>query len=205
MRPLSYWLKALIWVALALAVAIPLAAAALSPQLAWRDPIYIIAGFAGIFAMALLLVQPLLAGGHLPALSAMRARRFHRVIGATLVVAIIVHVGALWITSPPDVIDALLLASPTPFSIWGVLAMWAVFAAALVPILRKRMPVRTWRLVHMALVCIVAAGTVAHALLIQGTMGTFSKIGLSILVVAATAKVVVDRRIWTLLRRSRRD
>jgi hypothetical protein len=47
-----------------------------------------------------------------------------------LVVAVVVHVGGLWITSPPDMIDALLLTSPTPFSAFGVIAMWAIFAVA---------------------------------------------------------------------------
>ena len=56
------------WAALATAVAVPIAAAAASPLLAWRDPVYIAAGFAGVVAMALLLVQPLLAGGYLPGL-----------------------------------------------------------------------------------------------------------------------------------------
>lgn len=204
-RRSSIWYKALIWVGLAAAIAIPLGAAAFSPQLAWRDPIYIVAGFAGIVAMTLLLVQPLLAGGDLPGLTGMRARRVHRVIGSILVLAVVLHVGALWITSPPDVVDALLLASPTPFSIWGVLAMWAVFAAALVAILRKRIRVRTWRLAHTTLVTVVAVGTVAHALLIQGTMETVSKIGLSILIAVVTAKVVVDMRVWASVRRSRKN
>ena len=44
---------------------------------------------------------------------------------------VIVHVAGLWLTSPPDVIDVLLFRSPTPFSAWGAIAMWAVFAAAL--------------------------------------------------------------------------
>ena len=56
----------LIWTALTAAVAVPIAAAAASPLLAWRDPVYIAAGFAGIVGLALLLVQPLLIGGYLP-------------------------------------------------------------------------------------------------------------------------------------------
>ncbi|MEO0831377.1 MAG: ferric reductase, partial [Pseudomonadota bacterium] len=44
-----------IWAALALAVLIPAVAAAMSPLLAWRDPVYIASGFAGILALALLL------------------------------------------------------------------------------------------------------------------------------------------------------
>ena len=61
---------ALIWVALAAAICVPLAAAATSPLLAWRNPVYILAGFAGIIALGFMLVQPLLIGGYLPGLSA---------------------------------------------------------------------------------------------------------------------------------------
>ena len=60
----------LIWVALAAAMCVPLAAAAMSPLLAWRNAVYILAGFAGIIALGFMLVQPLLIGGYLPGLSA---------------------------------------------------------------------------------------------------------------------------------------
>src|SRR5262249_42090 len=121
----------LIWAALATAIGVPIAAAAASPLLAWRDPLYILAGFAGIVALGLTLVQPLLIGGYLPGPSAYRARRTHHWTGGTLAVAVAVHVGGLWITSPPDMIDALLFTSPTPFSPFGVIAMWAIFAVVL--------------------------------------------------------------------------
>src|SRR6185436_19721172 len=94
-----------IWAALAVAICVPIAAAATSPLLEWRDAIYIVAGFAGIIALGLLLVQPLLVGGYLPGPSAYRARRVHRWVGGLLVAAVAIHVGALWITSPQDVID----------------------------------------------------------------------------------------------------
>jgi len=187
----------LIWAGLGTAIAVPVAAAATSPLLAWREPVYIAAGFAGIVAMALLLVQPLLAGGYLPGLSGQRGRRLHRWIGIGLVLAVIIHVAALWITSPPDVIDVLLFRSPTPFSLWGVVAMWAVFMAALLAALRRRLRPRTWRLAHTSLAAVVVAGSVVHALLIEGTMETFSKIALCVLVVAAIVKVVAGLKVWT--------
>ena len=137
---------ALAWAALGIAVAVPIGVAATSPLLAWREPVYIVAGFAGVFALALLLVQPLLAGGRLPGLPGVRGRRVHRRVGAALVAAVVLHVAGLWVTSPPDVIDALLLRSPTPFSLWGVIAMWATFAAALSAALRGHLRVRPrWR------------------------------------------------------------
>lgn len=190
----------LIWTALVAAIATPVAVAAASPLLAWRDPVYITAGFAGVAGLAFLLVQPLLAGGYLPGLSGRRGRRVHRVIGAALVGAVIAHVGALWITSPPDVVDALLFVSPTQFSAWGVIAMWTVFAAAALAALRKRLRLRprTWRLAHTAFATVIVIGTVVHAMLIEGTMGTVSKAVLCGLVLIATAKVVTDRWLWEL-------
>src|SRR3954469_5201073 len=94
----------LIWAALAAAICVPVAVAAASPLLAWRGPVYILAGFAGIAALGLMLVQPLLAGGYLPGLSGYRGRRAHRWIGGVLVAAIVIHVAGLWIISPPDMI-----------------------------------------------------------------------------------------------------
>ncbi len=194
---------ALIWAALVCAIVVPLALSAASPLLEWRGPVYIVAAFAGVVALALLLIQPVLISGLLPEVSAYRARRFHRWIGATLLAAVIVHVGGLWITSPPDVIDALLFDSPTPFSNWGVVAMWAVFASALLAAFRRRLRLspRSWRLAHTSLAVVIVVGSVVHALLIEGTMETMSKVALSALVLAATAKVMVD--LWVRATRSR--
>jgi predicted ferric reductase len=189
---------ALVWVAVAAAIGVPLAAAAVSPQLEWRGPVYILAGFAGIVALGVMLVQPLLIGGYLPGLSGRIGRRVHLWIGGALVVAIMIHVGGLWITSPPDMIDALLFASPTPFSPFGVIAMWAIFAVALLAALRRRLGIRprTWRIAHTLLAIVIVAGSALHALLIEGTMETISKAALCVLVLAAAAKVMTDLGVW---------
>ena len=188
----------LIWAALAAAICVPIAAAAMSPLLEWRGPVYILAGFAGMIALGLVLVQPLLIGGYLPGLSAYRGRRTHHWIGGALVVAVVIHVAGLWITSPPDMIDALTFSSPTPFSPWGVTAMWAIFAVAIIAALRRRLGLRarTWRIVHMPLAIVIVAGSVVHAMLIEGTMETISKAALCALVLAATIKVMADLRVW---------
>ena len=188
----------LIWAALAAAICAPIAAAAMSPLLEWRGPVYILAGFAGMIALGLVLVQPLLIGGYLPGLSAYRGRRTHHWIGGALVVAVVIHVAGLWITSPPDMIDALTFSSPTPFSPWGVTAMWAIFAVAIIAALRRRLGLRarTWRIVHMPLAIVIVAGRVVHAMLIEGTMETISKAALCALVLAATIKVMADLRVW---------
>jgi len=195
----------LIWAALGAAIAVPIAAAATSPLLAWRDPVYIAAGFAGIVAMASLLLQPLLVGGYLPGLPAPRGRRVHRAIGVVLVAAVVLHVAGLWVTSPPDVVDVLLFRSPTPFSAWGAFAMWAVFGAALLAALRRKMRIRprTWRLGHTALAAVTVLCSVVHALLVEGTMETVSKAVLCALVVGAAAKVAADLKLWAIRPRRR--
>jgi hypothetical protein len=188
----------LIWCAVAIAVSVPVIAATLSPLLAWRDPIYIAACLAGVAGLALMLFQPLLIAGYLPGFSPYRARRVHLWTGTALVAAVVVHVAGLWITSPPDVVDALLFTSPTPFSAWGVVVMWAIFAVAIMVALRPRMGLRprTWRATHTFLAAIIVTGTAVHSILVEGTMETVSKVALCTLVVAVTAKVIADRRVW---------
>ena len=195
---------AVIWIELAIAIAVRFGVAAQSPLLAWRQPVYIIAGFAGVTALALLLLQPLLIGGYLPGLPNRRGRSVHRIVGGCLVGAVVVHVAGLWITSPPDVIDALLFVSPTPFSDWGVIAMWAVFAAALLAMLRKRLRPNVWRIGHTVCVALAVVMSVAHAMLVEGTMGMVSKVMLCILVIGAALKMIIERRAWQFLMRRRR-
>ncbi|KIN63517.1 Ferric reductase-like protein [Sulfitobacter noctilucicola] len=186
------------WIAAILAVLAPLIAAAFSPLLAFRDPVYIVGGFAGIFGLGLLLIQPLLSGDYLHGITPPRARRVHRWSGTALVAAVIVHVAALWITSPPDMVDALTFTSPTPFSVWGVIAMWTIFATFLLVLTRRRLklPPNRWRAMHTALAAVIVGGTVAHALLIEGSMESMTKAALCLAVVLVTLKVILDKRVW---------
>ena len=187
---------ALIWAALVAAIGVPVGLAATSDLLAYRGPVYILAGFAGIIALGLVLIQPLLISGYVPGLPAHRGRRAHHWIGGALVVAVVVHVGGLWITSPPDMIDALVFSSPTPFSPFGVIAMWAIFAVALLAALRRRLRLQTWRIAHMSLAVVIVVGSVLHGMLVEGTMETMTKAALCALVLAAAIKVMVDLRVW---------
>ena len=188
----------LIWAGLGVVVSLPIAAAAMSPLLAWRQPVYIASGFAGIVAMTLMLLQPLMVSGTLPGFPTVRGRRVHFGIGSVLAVSIVFHVVGLWFTSPPDVVDALLFVSPTAFSAWGVIAMWAIFAAALLAFTRRRLRLRhlTWRRGHTALVTVAVVGSVVHAMLIEGTMETVTKTVLCVFVIAATARTVFARHVW---------
>lgn len=185
---------ALIWLAVLAPIAAALAVAAGSPLLAYRQPVYIFAGLAGVLGLGLLLLQPLLAAGALPGLRGAAGRRAHRWAGGLLLASVLGHVAGLWLTSPPDLIDALLLRSPTLFSPFGVLAMWACLAAAALALLRRRLPPRRWRRAHALLGALLVLATLPHALLIDGTMGPVTKPLLCGLALAATGYALWRRR-----------
>lgn len=190
----------LVWLIVCVAAGASLALAALSPLLQWRDPVYVVAGFGGVVALVLMLFQPLLAAGLLPGIAVSFGRKIHRVVGVLLVAAVVVHVSGLWITSPPDVVDVLLFRSPAPFSIWGAVAMWAVFAAAVLAVFRRHIFLRTWRLAHTSFMTLAVLGTVIHALLIEGTMEPFSKLAVCCLALATLAVSLWRLRFWTSLK-----
>lgn len=185
-----------VWCSLVSTALVPLIAAAKSPLLAWRDPIYIAAGFAGVVAIALLLFQPLLALRKLPGINASLSRKGHRFVGISLVALVSIHVLGLWLTSPPDVIDALLFRSPTPFAPWGVISMWALLISALIAGFRRNLPIRTttWKVIHRTLSLIIVGGAVVHALLIDGTMELVSKSVLSVVILAVTLLTWVNAK-----------
>ncbi len=85
--------------------------------------------------------------------------------------------------------------------------MWTLFGAALLAILLRRLRLRwwVWRLGHTSLALITVIGSVVHALLIQGTMETTTKVILCTVVVLATVKVLVDLRVWTTDTRRKRQ
>lgn len=196
----------LIWAGLAVVMAAPMVLAATSPYLAYRNLPYIVGGFAGIFCLSLFVIQPLLAAGYLPGPGRASERRWHRWVGAAIVVAVVLHVGGLFVASPPDALDALLLVSPTPFSVYGVLAMWGVVATAVLVALRRRLGLRyaTWYVVHNALALVVVVATVIHAVQIEGAMEIVSKWLLCLAALAATGVTLLDLRVVRPLMRFRR-
>ena len=191
------------WCGLATLITIPIAVAANSEYLQYRGPIYIAAGFAGIVALAVLLVQPLLAAGLLPRLPIQLGRVVHRWSGLVLLLAIAAHVVGLWITSPPDMIDALTFRAPTLFSVFGVVGMWALLAAALLAAIRKKRWLRpqVWRFSHVFAASAIVAASVSHAMLIEGTMGALSKAALCAAVLCALIWTVWQVKPWRGVRR----
>lgn len=188
----------LAWSGIFCLITIPLVIAVNSPLLAGRDQPYIVGGLAGVIALGILLLQPLLAAGSLPGLSLARGRRWHRRVGTVLLLAVALHIAGLYLTSPPDMIDALLLAAPTFYSLYGVIAMWGLILISLLVATRSRLrlQVRIWRIIHNALAVIVVIASVAHALMIQGAMGQVSKVVLciSVLIVSSLVTFKLRRR-----------
>ncbi len=185
------------WGSVAVVMIVPIAVASFSPYLASRDVPYIVGGFAGIVGLSLLLLQPLLPAGYLAGSEGPTGRRWHRWLGVAIIVAVALHVGGLYLASPLDTIDALLLVSPTPFSVYGVTAMWGVVATAMLVLLRRRLGLRysVWRLIHNGLAAMVVVATVIHALQIEGAMEPASKWMLCMAVVAATGVALLDLRV----------
>ena len=181
-----------IWGGLALLVLVPLVIAAASPLQASRNAAYVAASLAGVAALGLLTLQPLLARGHMPRMTPPRQRRWHQMLGASLLILVGLHIGGLFLTSPPDALDALLLVSPTPFSVYGVVAMWAILATALLAATRRRLRLspRLWRGMHASLAALIVAATIIHAVQIEGTMGLWSKLALCVTAVGSLAWVL---------------
>jgi predicted ferric reductase len=176
---------------------VPVAAAAFSPYLLSRNMPYIVGGFAGVIGLSLLFLQPLLPAGYLAGSESPAGRRWHRWLGVAIVLAVVLHVGGLYLASPPDTIDALLLVSPTPFSVYGVTAMWGVVATTILVLFRRRLRLRhsVWRLIHNGLAAIVVVPTVLHALQIEGAMEPVTKGILCMAVLAGTGVALLDLRV----------
>lgn len=182
----------LIWAGLALVLALPLGLAATSPNIAYRDAIYVMAGLSGIVALVLMLPQALLIAGLLPVKN-MAARHLHRVTGAAIAAAVALHIAGLWVTSPQDMADALLLRAPAMFSFWGVLAAWVLVAISVLVLRRRRIAPRHWRRLHGILAAVFVAASIFHVLPIIGTMEPITKVAICLLVAAATLAVLARR------------
>ncbi len=174
---------------------VPIIIAAFSPLLASRDTAYIIGGMSGIVALSLLLVQPLLAAGYLPGRSILSQRKWHRWVGSLFIVAVALHIVGLFVTSPDDMTDALLLAAPTPFSVYGVVALWGVVLTGILVVVRKKCSLLVWTLMHNGLALIVVIASVVHAVMIEGAMSHLSKQVLCICIVVVSVFTVLHLRL----------
>lgn len=186
-----------IWCVVICALITPVAIAATSPLQARRDAAYITGGMAGVVALSLLAAQPLLAAGYLPGLHKRAAQRLHLWLGGALIICVAVHIGGLYLSSPMVVLDALLLTSPTPFSVYGVIATVAVALTGLLVQFRRLLRLRPtiWRILHNLLALAVVGATVVHAVMIDGAMGDWSKWLISALATCGALFTVVHLRL----------
>jgi predicted ferric reductase len=137
----------------------------MSPQLAWY-----VARAAGLVAWALtaaaviwgLLLSTRITGRRpAPAWLA----DLHRYLGGLAVTFTTVHIGALladtWVQF--DVVDVLIpFASQwRPAAVaWGVVAMYLLAAVEITSLLRRRLPTRWWRAIHLSSFALLVAGTI---------------------------------------------
>ncbi len=179
---------ALVWFFLAAAVCVPVVIAATNPLQSSREAMWIFGGMAGVVALALLLVQPVLVAGLVPEAPVLVMRRWHRWIGTVVVVGVLLHVGGLYLYSPDDTTDALLLVAPTPFAVYGVIGLWSAVLTGVLVAMRTKSGLRyaIWRVVHNVLSLVVVVSSIVHAILIEGAMGSVSKAILCALILAAT-------------------
>lgn len=180
------------WLLLFLVAALAVSAfglAAASPLQKGREVVWIFGGLTGVLALTLLLVQPLLTTGLVPARP---GRRIHRWLGPAILSLAMAHVWGLWLYSPDDIADALLLRAPTPFSAWGVASLAGLMAAGFVPALRRRMFYRLWKPLHLGLALVGAISAVIHAWMIFGAMEPVSKALLCVAILASLAVAVAS-------------
>lgn len=186
--------------------AAPVIAAAASPLQHGREFLWIVGGMAGVVAMSQLFVQPLLMAAAPHLLPAPDGLRWHRRGGMAIVAMVGLHVGALYLYSPDDITDALLLVAPTPFSLYGVISLWCLALTAALAATRRalRLGLRPWRILHSVLaVAVVAAGAV-HAIQIEGAMEPYSKLAICLAALAATSAAAAEVNLFAPLRRRRR-
>ncbi|MGQ7847254.1 ferric reductase-like transmembrane domain-containing protein [Granulosicoccus sp. 3-233] len=186
----------ILWGAAVCMLVLPLTLAMLSPLQAGREFTYVTGALAGVLALSLLFVQPMLAAGFLPGLGTSRARRWHRRLGLVLLAAVALHILGLYLASPDDMRDALLLVAPTPFSLYGVVALVAVALTGLSAALRSRFRSRIhhWNRIHSALTVVVVTATLVHAWMIDGTMNGLSKMIACAVIAVATIAALVYRQ-----------
>lgn len=194
-----------VWLIVAAIAAVPVIAAALSPLQRGRETLWIIGGMAGVVALSLLFVQPLFTATA-PVLTAAREGiRWHRWGGMTIIAMVALHVGALYAYSPEDVMDALLLVAPTPFSLYGVIGLWCVILTGVLAAARRRLRLghRRWRIAHSVLAVAIVSATAVHAVLIEGAMEEISKLAICLAALVTTTFGAVEINVLGPLRRRR--
>jgi predicted ferric reductase len=191
-------------VALAALLVGPTLAALASPLQAGRDLSWVLGGLAGVVALGLLAVQVLLPTPFMDALLAGHDLRWHRAVGLAVAGIVLAHVVGLYVYSPDDVRDALVLAAPT-YSRLGVLSAWSVGLSIALAIARRRLGLTysDWQILHSALAVAIVTTAVGHTVMIRGTLdGPAELLACGAALVAVSAAVVYQHVLRPLRRRS---
>lgn len=194
--------RPLLWVALALIVAMPLAASLLSPLQAGRAVPWVWGTLAGVAALSLLVVQLLLPSGWSYRALYAQNLRWHRRLGLVVTGLVVTHIGGLYLYSPDDIGDALVLQAPT-YSRLGVLAAWCMVLSVGLALARRRLPLQRddWQIMHSTLAVAITGLAVGHVVMLEGTLdGPVEWVLCAAAVGAVTTTVVY----WHMLRPSRR-
>jgi len=146
--------------------------AVLSPLQQGREAIWVFGALSGVLALCLFPIQPLLA---LPGLRGRLGRWVHPALGGMVIALSVAHVAGLWVYSPEDITDALLLRAPTPFSAWGLSGLAGLVGAALIAGLRRLFRPGPWTILHLCLAGLGVAAALMHGWLILGAMSPVSK------------------------------
>jgi len=126
------------WVLITLLLVAPAALSLLSPLQVGRDFWWIVGALAGIVALSLVVLQVLLTTPWLIGILDTSTMRLHRLLGLAVAGVVIAHVLGLYLYSPDDVSDALVLAAPT-HSRLGVLSAWCVLLSVALALARRRL------------------------------------------------------------------
>jgi predicted ferric reductase len=190
--------------ALAALLVVPPAVAVASPLQAGREMAWVLGALAGVLALSLLTVQVLLPTPWLDRLLAGHEPRWHRTVGLTLAAIILAHVAGLYLASPDDIRDALVLAAPT-YSRLGVLSAWSVGFSIALALARRRLGLiySDWQILHSALAVAIVTTAVGHTVMIRGTLdGPAELLACGAALVAVSAGLVYQHVLRPLRRRS---
>ncbi|NJL36811.1 MAG: hypothetical protein HC899_08630 [Leptolyngbyaceae cyanobacterium SM1_4_3] len=157
-------------------VMLPALLAALSPLQHGRAPLWILGTLAGVLSLSLIVVQVLLPTGWLNFGIGEQNFRWHRVLGISITLLVVAHILVLYLYSPDDIGDALILAAPT-YSRLGVLSATCLLISVGLALTRSKLPLTPadWQILHSFLAVAVVGTAIAHAFLLQGTLDGFAE------------------------------
>ncbi len=157
-----------------------------------RDATWVLGAVAGIIALSLLVVQVLLPTPWLTGLDL----RLHRLLGLGVAGLVLVHIVGLFLYSPDDVRDALVLAVPT-HSRLGVLSAWSVALSVALALARRRLGLTysDWQILHAALAVAIVGTAVGHTVMIRGTLDGPAELLLCLAAALATSAAAIYRLI----------